>query len=378
MSIRKKVPCCIMRGGTSKGVYFLESDIPQAGPDRDQFLLHVMGSPDLRQIDGLGGAASVTSKVAMIGPSMRPDADVNYTFAQVSVDKPLISYKGNCGNISSGVGAFAIERGLVEAVAPLTEVRIFNTNTEKIIVEEVQVCDGEVQYQGNYRIAGVPGSAAPVKMKFLKPAGTLGKGLLPTGKAAEILDIPEYGPVEVSIVDAANPLVFVRARDLGLSGTELPSELDSNLQLLDLLERIRGMAAYRLGLISDYRQSAWLTPGIPKMTLVAEAAGWVTPDGSRMGQDEADLIGRMMSMQKTHPTYALTGAMCTAAAAAVPGSIVSRVLPSNVNLHALRIGHPCGVLTVGVEYEPGEKEPEIQYTLAYRTANLLMDGFCFC
>ena len=378
MSTRKKVPCCIMRGGTSKGVYFLESDIPQAGPDRDQFLLHVMGSPDLRQIDGLGGAASVTSKVAMIGPSMRPDADVNYTFAQVSVDKPLVSYKGNCGNISSGVGAFAIERGLVEAVAPLTEVRIFNTNTEKIIVEEVQVCDGEVQYQGNYRIAGVPGSAAPVKMKFLKPAGTLGKGLLPTGKAAEILDIPEYGPVEVSIVDAANPLVFVRARDLGLSGTELPSELDSNLQLLDLLERIRGMAAYRLGLISDYRQSAWLTPGIPKMTLVAEAAGWVTPDGSRMGQDEADLIGRMMSMQKTHPTYALTGAMCTAAAAAVPGSIVSRVLPSNVNLHALRIGHPCGVLTVGVEYEPGEKEPEIQYTLAYRTANLLMDGFCFC
>lgn len=378
MSTRKKVPCCIMRGGTSKGVYFLESDIPQAGPDRDQFLLHVMGSPDLRQIDGLGGAASVTSKVAMIGPSMRPDADVNYTFAQVSVDKPLVSYKGNCGNISSGVGAFAIERGLVEAVAPLTEVRIFNTNTEKIIVEEVQVCDGEVQYQGNYRIAGVPGSAAPVKMKFLKPAGTLGKGLLPTGKAAEILDIPEYGPVEVSIVDAANPLVFVRARDLGLSGAELPSELDSNLQLLDLLERIRGMAAYRLGLISDYRQSAWLTPGIPKMTLVAEAAGWVTPDGSRMGQDEADLIGRMMSMQKTHPTYALTGAMCTAAAAAVPGSIVSRVLPSNVNLHALRIGHPCGVLTVGVEYEPGEKEPEIQYTLAYRTANLLMDGFCFC
>ncbi len=377
MPIRKKVPCCLMRGGTSKGVYFLESDIPREGTERDQFLLRIMGSPDLRQIDGLGGAASVTSKVAIIRPSVRSDADVDYTFAQISVDKPLVSYKGNCGNISSGVGAFAIERGLVKAVAPLTEVRIFNTNTEKILVEEVQVCDGQVQYEGDCRIAGVPGSAAPVKMKFLKPAGTLGKGLLPTGAPAEILEIPDYGPIEVSIVDAANPLVFVRAGDLGLSGTELPSELDSNLQLLDLLERIRGMAACQLDLISDYRQSAWLTPGVPKMTLVAGAAGWVMPDGSCVEQDEVDLIGRMMSMQKTHPTYALTGAMCTAAAAAVPGSIVSRLLSPTGNLHALRIGHPCGVLTVGVEYEPGDKALEIQYTLAYRTANLLMDGFCF-
>lgn len=370
---RKKIPCCIMRGGTSKGVYFLEKDIPEAGPKRDQFLLQIMGSPDLKQINGLGGAASVTSKVAIVRPSLRSDADVDYTFAQVAVDKPLVSYKGNCGNISSGVGPFAIERGIVPIQGKTTEVRIFNTNTERIIVEEIQTSHGRVQYEGNCRIAGVPGSAAPVKMSFLKPEGTLGKGLLPTGKASEILDVPEYGEIEASIIDAANPLVFVNAKDLGLSGTKL----EENRKMLDLLERIRAAAAVRLGLIEDYRSSSWASPGIPKMTLVAEAKDYTASDGSRILKKDIDILGRMMSMQKPHPTYALTGAMCTAAAAAVPGSVVSRLLPAHVTLRTLRIGHPGGILKVGIDYGMEENKIVIYSTSANRTANMLMDGFCF-
>lgn len=374
METRRKVPCSIIRGGTSKGVYFLEKDIPKAGRERDRFLMEVMGSPDKKQINGLGGAASVTSKAAIIAPSQREDADVDYTFAQVAVDKPLVSYKGNCGNISSGVGPFAIEKGLVEAREPVTEVRIYNTNTDKVIVAEVRVENGCVQYEGDVGIAGVPGTAAPVKLKFINPSGSMFGKLLPTGNAVDVLDIPGVGLLEASIIDAANPLVFVRAEDVGLKGTEFPAELDGSPEKLELLEKIRGAAAVKLGLIKDYRRSAWDTPGVPKMTFVAKADSYQTADGNVLQKKDIDLLSRMMSMQKAHPTYAMTGAMCTAAASVVPGSIVAQMLGPEIDYHAIRIGHPAGVLEVGVDFEEGDKEPVIRYTSGIRTANLLMEG----
>ncbi len=378
MELRYKIPCCIIRGGTSRGLYFLEQDLPPEGAERDALLLRAMGSPDKRQIDGLGGATSVTSKVAIVKVSDRPDADVEYTFAQVSVEKPIVSYKGNCGNILSGVGPFAIEKGLVEARAPITEVRIFNTNTGKTIVAEVQVENGCVQYNGSYAIAGVPGTAAPVKLKFLKPAGTLCGRLLPTGNAVDTLEIPDFGTLSVSIVDAANPLVFVRAEDIGLTGTELPQELEQNEQKMELLEKIRGVAAVKLGILEDYTRSAWDMPGIPKMTFVAKPVSYKSTAGQEVRADEVDLVSRMMSMQKPHQTYAMTGAMCTAAAAVVPGSIVAEAMGNYANRDAIRIGHPGGVMEVGVACEPGKDEPEILYTAGYRTANLLMEGFLVC
>lgn len=374
MEIRKEIPCSIIRGGTSKGVYFLEKDIPSQGEERDAFLLKVMGSPDKKQIDGLGGGTSVTSKVAIVGLSSREDADVDYTFAQISVDKALVSYKGNCGNISSGVGPFAIEKGLVTVREPVTEVRIYNTNTKKLIVAEVNVKDGQVQYHGNVRIAGVPGTAAPVKLKFVNPSGTISGHLLPTGHAIDILDIPDFGEIEVSIVDAANPLVFVRARDVGMRGAALPQELDQDDAKLSFLEKVRGMAAVRLGLIDDYRRSAWDTPGVPKMTIVSCPDSYTTTDGTVIQGSEIDLLSRMMSMQKVHPTYAVTGAMCTAAAAVVPGSIVAQIIRPMQDYHTIRIGHPAGILEVGIEYEPSEREPIVKYTSGIRTANLLLEG----
>ena len=370
----KKLPVTILRGGTSKGVYILQSDLPEDQSAWEPILLRLMGSPDRKQIDGLGGSQSVTSKVAIIRKSTRPDADVDYTFAQVSVDKPLVSYKGNCGNISSGVGPFAIEKGLVEAKDGETAVRIYNTNTDKIIEAVVKTPEGQVAYEGDFYIAGVPGTASPVKLKFVDPAGTLGKGLLPTGNAVDVLEVPGYGPVEVSIVDAANPLVFARAKDLGLSGKELPDELNADAEKLDLLEKVRGLAAVKLGLIEDYTRSAWDTPGIPKMTFVAEADDYVNGDGKEIKKEQIDLLSRMMSMQKTHPSYAMTGAMCTAAAAVVPGSIVQQVLPANVDTQFIRIGHPGGILECGVDYRENGACPIIDDTFGFRTANLLMEG----
>lgn len=369
-----RLPITVMRGGTSKGIYILEKDLPEDKAEWEPLLLRMMGSPDKKQIDGLGGAQSVTSKVAIVKRSERSDADVDYTFAQVSVDKPLVSYKGNCGNISSGVGPFAIEKGLVPAEEGTTTVRIFNTNTGKVIAADVATENGSVVYQGDFPIAGVPGTGSRIRLKFIDPAGTLGQGLLPTGNAADTLEIPGFGPVEVSIVDAANPLVFVKAADLGLTGRELPDALNGDEEKLALLETVRGMAAQRLGLTEDYRKSAWETPGIPKMTFVAEAADYVTSDGKEVRKEDIDLLSRMMSMQKPHPSYAMTGAMCTAAAAVIPGSVVQQVLNPKADTEYIRIGHPGGVLACGVEYEMKENEPVIEDTFGFRTANLLLEG----
>lgn len=368
----QEIPCMILRGGTSKGLYFLEKDLPPAGEIRDQVLLRVMGSPDARQIDGLGGATSVTSKVAILAPSSREDADVDYTFAQVSVDKALVSYAGNCGNISSGVGPFAIESGLVHAQDPQTTVRIFNTNTQKVMVEAISTPGGIVNYSGDFSIAGVPGTAAPVKIVVTNPGGTVCSALLPTGNAVDLLSVPGIGTIHASFVDATNPLVFVLADEIGMNGTELPSDIDIDQQLLARLETIRGTAAQYIGLVDDYKQSAWKTPGVPKLTIVSPPQDYITSNGTLIKADQIDLCSRMMSMQKTHPTYAMTGAMCTAAAAAIPGTLVDQVSRKDRKADRLRTGHPNGIIESGADYviQP-DGMVDVTATYGYRTARLL-------
>jgi 2-methylaconitate cis-trans-isomerase PrpF len=377
LNMQKQVPCMIIRGGTSKGLYLLDSQLPPAGEDRDRALLRLMGSPDPAQIDGLGGATSVTSKAAILGPSDREDVDVNYTFAQVSIDKPVVSFAGNCGNISSGVGTFAIESGLIKAGDPLTRVRILNTNTGKILVEEVQTPGGRVNYQGDFEIPGVPGTAAPVKVLVEDPAGSVCGSLLPTGRAADLLEIPGFGPLRVSVVDAANPLVFVLAGDIGMTGKETPADIEAHSGLLDLLERIRGEAAKTLGFIEKAEDSAWKSPTVPKMTIVAPPSEYETVSGLPVQADRIDIMGRMMSMQRPHPTYALTGAMCTAVAAVIPGTIVCEVRRRDADNGRLRIGHPGGIMEAGVEYREGPGEPLIRAAYGFRTARLLMKGIAY-
>ena len=373
-----QIPCCLMRGGTSRGAYILEKDLPPAGPERDRLLLRLMGSPDIRQIDGLGGATSVTSKVAILAPSARNDADVDYTFAQVSVDKPIVSYSGNCGNISSGVGPFAIESGLVHPQPGTTQVRIYNTNTKKIITATVQTPEGQVTYDGDFSLAGVPRTAAPVKLAFCNPAGSVTGKLLPTGNPRDTLCVAGFGNVEVSIVDASNPLVFVRAEALGLTGKELPPRVNEDAALLDLLERVRGEAARLLGFVADAKDSSVQSPGVPKLTLVAAPDTYVTSEGNTVGAQDIDLLGRMMSMQKAHETYALTGAICTMCAACIPGTLVWELTQHRAEQRKLRIGHPDGVLHVGIDCTYGpDGMPAIREAYSYRTARMLMRGTAF-
>ena len=373
-----KLQCSIFRGGTSKGVFIREENLPQDKEKWDDILLSVMGSPDIRQIDGLGGATSTTSKVAIISKSDKEDYDVNYTFAQVSIDKAIVSYKGNCGNISSAVGPFAIEQGLVDITSPETVVRIYNTNTKKVIYSHVQTPNGEVEYDGDFSIAGVPGTASVIKLAFKDPAGAMTGKLLPTGNVVDVIDVPGYKPVEVSLVDSSNPLVFVKASDVVLTGKELPDEIDSNKEMLELLETIRGLAAVKLGFIEDYKESAEKTPGVPKMTIVAPPATYTNVKGEVIEEKDMDILGRMMSMQLTHKTYALTGALCTATAANIEGTIVNQVVRKGFNLESINIAHPGGLMQNGVECHVDEEgNINVPWVYGYRTSRIIMDGVAY-
>ncbi|WP_195252015.1 2-methylaconitate cis-trans isomerase PrpF family protein [Romboutsia sp. 1001713B170207_170306_H8] len=370
-----KLECTIFRGGTSKGVFINEENLPSDKGLWDEILLSVMGSPDVRQIDGLGGATSTTSKVAIISKSDNPDWDVNYTFAQVSIDKPIVSYKGNCGNISSAVGPYAIEKGLVEVTSPETVVRIYNTNTKKIIYSHVQTPDGKVSYDGDFCIAGVTGTSSVVKLAFKDPAGAMTGKLLPTGNVVDAVDVPGYKSVEVSLVDSSNPLIFVRASDVGLTGKELPDEIDSNKDMLERLETIRGLGAVMLGFIDDYKESAEKSPGVPKLTIVAEPSTYTNVNGNVIEEKDMDLLGRMMSMQLTHKTYALTGALCTATAATIEGTIVNQVVRKGFNPESLNIAHPGGLMQNGVECNiDKDGNRDVPWVYGYRTSRMIMDG----
>lgn len=375
--MQSSVPCVVFRGGTSRGLFFLEKDLPPAGKERDALLLRTMGSGSPNQIDGLGGAQAVTSKVAIIKASTREDADVDYTFAQVSVDKPLVSYSGNCGNISSAVGPFAIESGLVKASQGTTIVRVFNTNTQKVMVETVQTPDAQVTYEGDYSIAGVSGCAAPIKIKVLDPAGSVFKSLLPTNNPIDTIDVPDFGKIDVSVVDAANPFIFIRAKDIGFNGKELPKDINSSPERLRLLENIRGSVAKLLGLVDSIEEAAIKCSNVPKLAIISEPVSYTTISGETIDASQIDVTSRMMAMQKSHPSYAMTGAMCTAVAAVIPGSIVNLLKSKNAQDTDLKIGHPSGVIESSVDYKNENGVTHISSVEGYRTARLLFKGVAY-
>jgi 2-methylaconitate cis-trans-isomerase PrpF len=371
-----RIPCVFMRGGTSRGAYLRAEDLPTDPVARDQLILAIYGSPDVRQIDGLGGADSLTSKVAIVGPSTRPDADVDYTFGQVGITTPEIDYKPNCGNISSGVGPFAIMQGWVPAVEPVTRVRIYNTNTRKIIVAEVPVRDGEVVVEGDCQIDGVPGTGAPILLDFLDSGGAVTGKLLPTGRPQDVLEV-EGRRYTVSLVDAANPYVFVRAAELGLEGTESADRVNGDQALLDHLEAIRGAAAELYGFVADRKDALARSPNLPKIAFVAPPKDYVAAGGRAIAAREINLVARGLSGQKLHKAYAVTGAICTGAAARVPGTIVNEVFRPSPGDKTIRIGHPAGILAV--EMEVAERDGELVLTRAafVRTARPIMDGYVY-
>lgn len=367
-----------MRGGTSRALFFRSDDLPADPAQRDRIFLAALGSPDPygRQLDGLGGGYSSTSKIAIISPGSRPGVDVDYTFAQVEVTRPRVDYRGNCGNISSAVGPYAIDEGLVPSIVePVTIVTIFNTNTGKCIVAHVPVEDHQAAVEGDFGLDGVPGSGARIQLDFLDPGGAVTGRLLPTGQAQDDLEVPGLGLIRASLVDATNPMVFVRAADLGLTGTESPAAIDADATRSATLERIRAAAAVRMGIAPDVMTATEQSPAVPKIAVVGPPRDYVDISGRAIAGPAVDLVALVISMGKAHRAFALTAAMCLAVAAHVPGTVVAEAARPLAPGQNVRIGHPSGILPIAATVEARAGSYHAVKTSVYRTARRLMEGW---
>jgi 2-methylaconitate cis-trans-isomerase PrpF len=360
---QRRIPAVYMRGGTSRCLVFHERDLPPAGAERDRILLAALGSPDPygRQLNGLGGGISSLSKACIIGRSSHPDADVDYTFAQVEVSKPVVDYTGNCGNCSSAVGPFAIDERLIASADGVTVVRIHNTNTKKLIVAHVPVSGGEAAVEGDFELPGVAGRGARIALDFVDPGGAGTGTLLPTGQALDTVD-----GVSVSLVDATNPMVFVRAKDMGLTGTESPPAIDNDRALAARLESIRVAAAQMMGIPGSAAN--------PKIAVVAPPVDFAALDGTRHAADACDLVARGISMGNCHRAFALTSAMCLAVAARIEGTVVRECSTARDGAD-LRLGHPSGLLPLDASVSLRDGKPWARQVTVYRTARRLMEGF---
>ncbi|MFB6297896.1 MAG: PrpF domain-containing protein [Salinirussus sp.] len=370
---QESLPASLFRGGTSKGVYVRREEMP---PDRetwDEVLLNAFGSPDPMQLDGIGGSHSTTSK-AMIVSRGEGNVDVEYRFAGVAVERPVVDWGGNCGNLTFAVGPYAIERGLVDVPrdAERAELLLRNANTGDTVEQSVPVADGRPRYDGSFKVHGVPGTGARIRSRFLDPGGSVTGAVFPTDERTETLQVPDLGSVEASLVDVASPCVFVRAADVGFDPTALPGRIDADGDLLDRLERVRSVACTRYGFVDSPEEASDRSPGIPKIAVVGERAVYETVGGDTISQGEYDLLARIMSMGKAHHAYAVTGAMCTAVAAALPGTIPAGYLDDD-RPGSVTIGHPKGTLTVGV----GLAGEAVAYTEMDRTARQIMHGELF-
>jgi 2-methylaconitate cis-trans-isomerase PrpF len=360
-----EIRCVFMRGGTSKALFFRGRDLPPPGPGRDVVFKRAMGTPDEAQIDGMGGGKLNTSKVAVVDPSERDDADVDYSFAQVELTEDRVGHEGNCGNISSAVGPFAIDEGLVAAVEPVTTVRIYNTNTDKVLVARVPVAHGRARVSGDCIIPGVPGTGAEILMDYAGTVGSATGALLPTGATVDTVMLDDGRAVVASVCDVANPCVFVTAASLGLRGDERPEVIETDRALIATVEEVRGRLGQALGFWTDWRAGG--LPAMPMAVIVAP----VVSDGP------ADFQARLLFLGHCHRTMAGTGAICLAAASRIPGTVVNRVLgPGRAEADVVRIGHPSGTLDVKVRLDAARSDGEIRFrTLGFaRTARRLMAG----
>ena len=350
------IPCALMRGGTSKGLYFHEKDLPADRELRDRVLLTAMGSPDARQIDGVGGGHPLTSKVAVIKKSTRPNVDVDYLFLQVVVGKAEVSDSQNCGNILAGVGPWAIEQGLVSIAGPTTPVRIHMVNTDSVAVAHVATPNGVVEYEGDARIDGVPGTAAPVRLEFLDIAGSSCGKLLPTGQARDRID-----GVEVTCIDNGMPVVLLRSSDFGLQGDEMPAQLETNAELKARIERIR------LALGEPMNLGDVLKKTVPKMCLIS---------APRAG---GSIATRTFIPHRVHETIGVLGAVSVATACALPGSIAADIaqLKPQGDAQRIEVEHPTGFFTVDLELRRQGDTVAVQRSSLLRTSRLLMRGEVF-
>ncbi len=351
----------LMRGGTSRGLFFHEADLPPPGEERDRVLLEAMGSPDPGQIDGLGGATSSTSKIMIVRRSERPGCDVDYLFAQVAVDTPVVDYRGNCGNLTSAIAPFAIDEGLLGDIPDgRRAVTLANQNTEVLVEAALEVIGGRAAVKGDHHISGVLRPGSMIETRFLEPAGAVFDQLFPTDVRRDTIAF-EGDAFDVSVVDVANPTIFVAAHDLGLRGDEAPSEVNGDLDLLGRLERLRGQIAASLGMVEDPADAVTVTPGLPTITMV-----------SAPSDPAADLRVRVMSVQRLHHASPMSALMCTATAAAMDGTVVADLVGNENGL--LTVEHPKGLTTATADVVHGATGPVVRSAGVTRTARRLMAG----
>ena len=382
-----RIPATYIRGGTSKGVFFRLQDLPaaaqQAGPVRDAILMRVIGSPDPygKQIDGMGGATSSTSKTVILAKSSRLDHDVDYLFGQVAIDKAFVDWSGNCGNLSAAVGSFAIMSGLVDAsripANGVATVRIWQANISKTIIAHVPITNGEVQETGDFELDGVTFPAAEVQLEFLDPAdegeGDGGGAMFPTGNVVDTLDVPGVGSFQATMINAGIPTIFLNAAELGYSGSELQEAINGDAAALARFETIRAHGAVRMGLIKDIAEAA-TRQHTPKIAFVAPPAAYTASSGKEITPADIDLRVRAMSMGKLHHAMMGTAAVAIGTAAAIPGTLVN-LAAGGGERQSVRFGHPSGTLRVGAEARLVDGQWQVSKAIMSRSARVLMEGW---
>ena len=378
-----KIPATYMRGGTSKGVFFRLEDLPlsaqQPGPARDKLLMRVIGSPDPygKQIDGMGGATSSTSKTVIVSRSKHADHDVDYLFGQVAIDQAFVDWSGNCGNLSAAVGPFAISAGLVPAPANGTAVvRIWQANIGKTIVAHVPIAGGQVRETGDFELDGVTFPAAEVALEFMDPAADEGEGggsMFPTGNVVDELDVPGIGKLQATLINAGIPTIFVNAESIGYTGTELQDAINGDPKALAMFETLRAHGALRMGLIQQLVE-ARTRQHTPKIAFVAKPTDYVASSGKRVAAKDVDLLVRAMSMGKLHHAMMGTAAVAIGTAAAIPGTLVNLAAGGGSDRTAVRFGHPSGTLRVGAEAVQVDGQWKVAKALMSRSARVLMEG----
>ena len=371
---QKWIKATYYRGGTSKGVFFQKKDLPTSDQNKlNELFLKVIGSPDTnqRQLNGMGGGVSSVSKCVIISPSERDDADIDYNFIQIAIDKPFAEWNNNCGNLSGAVGPYAVQEGIIKAKEGENLVRIYQVNTDKIIHSTFQVKDGKPLIEGDYSIAGVHGSGSKVRLDYIEPGGSGTGKLLPTGNVIDEIEIKDYGKIKVSIVDAATPLVYLLAEDIGLKGTETPDELDAKTDKMNLIQKIRRKSAHIIGLSNSENEAPMNTP---RIGIVTSPKDYVSLDKTKISSNDQDITTRMFSMEKTHKAIMGTAGVNIGVAAAIDGTIPNKVKRKNSDPLELRAGNPSGIMTAGAIIENKNGKPFAKSAIFFRTFRPLMRG----
>lgn len=364
-----------MRGGTSKGLFFHREDLPESRSQWDSIFLQAMGSPDPKQIDGMGGTVSSNNKIVVVWKSEKPEVDVEYLVGQVIVGKSQVDYKSNCGNMTSAVGPYAVHEGMIPITVPLTTVHLLNRNTDKRIDITVPIESGTFAETGECSIAGVEGTAAELKVIFLDPAGAKTGKLLPTGHPLDQLEIPGLGHIEATILDVSNPMVLVLARDIGMTGLELPEEVNGNIRVMDMLEKIRGTAACIMGFAKDADDATRSSPAVPKVGFFSAPADFTDIEGNFVKASGMDICARVISVFQCHKACPLTSASAISVAAFLKGSLLEKTLGiSDLQRQSIRVGHPSGVMTMYPDIREEDGRITLPGVAVQRTARRIMEG----